>query len=478
MTDTGIRGLNAALSDRSDTVGGFALIDTASFADGDAARTVFAGLRPSPSAHPSSATEIHRFSHTMPIVLVSTLAIGMVVVGNAESAAAAPTTAKKPQLSGNGMSAAKATKTTNVPSTYTVKAGDTVSGIAAKYGLSTARVLSLNGLKRTSLIFPRQVLRLTSKSSSGTSTTSTPSSTTPPTTTTTTPTTTTTTHSTTTYTIRSGDTVSRIAAKYGISTQSVLKANKLSWSSIIYPGHKLTIPVSHTTTTPPPDNTTPTDDTTDTPKPTDSTGGTDSTATVNGSYVIRSGDTLTKIAAKFGVTLAKLLKANDLSMSSIIYTGHTLVIPGVATTTTSSTGSGTVTLLNDEQEGNARTIISVGRSLGVSDYGIIIALATAMQESSMRNLNYGHLDSIGLFQQRPSTGWGSTSQLTNPEYAAKLFFGGPKNPNKGKTRGLLDISGWQSMTVTKAAQSVQISAYPNAYAKWEASARFWVSDLG
>ena len=91
---------------------------------------------------------------------------------------------------------------------------------------------------------------------------------------------------------------------------------------------------------------------------------------------------------------------------------------------------------------------------------------------------HGHLDSVGLFQQRPSSGWGTVAQLTDATHAAKLFYGGPTNPNKGKTRGLLDISGWQSMTLTQAAQKVQVSAYPDAYAKWQASAAFWLSELG
>jgi N-acetylmuramoyl-L-alanine amidase len=477
MTDTDIRLLHAQ---RPDSGGASATCDIATAEDLSAARTVFAGLRPSAHLHASPVREANRFSYTMPIMLVSTLAMGMVVAGSAETAAATPPTAKKPDLRNTGMAAASVAPVTTVPSTYTVRAGDTVSGIAAKYGLRTSDVLSLNGLKSSSLIFPRQVLRLIPQSKN-----TTPKTTTTPATSTTTSSSTKSTKSTKSYTIKPGDTVSRIAASFGVSTSAVLKANKLSWSSIIYPGHKLTIPITvdESTSTP---NTTPPD------KPTGSSTGTsddsngDSTPpdekppVVNGSYVIRSGDTITKIANKFGVTISNLLDANNLTRSSIIYTGHTLVIPGVATTTTTTadSGSGNVTLLNDEQEKNARTIIAVGHSLGVSDYGIVIALATAMQESSMRNLDYGHLDSLGLFQQRPSTGWGSKSQLTNPEYAAKLFYGGPKNPNKGKTRGLLDIPGWQSMSVTKAAQSVQISAYPNAYAKWEASARFWLSDLG
>jgi hypothetical protein len=64
-----------------------------------------------------------------------------------------------------------------------------------------------------------------------------------------------------------------------------------------------------------------------------------------------------------------------------------------------------------------------------------------------------------------------------PTYAARLFFGGPKNPNAANTRGLLDIPGWQSKSVTDAAQAVQLSGYPTAYAKWEASARSWVASI-
>ena len=115
--------------------------------------------------------------------------------------------------------------------------------------------------------------------------------------------------------------------------------------------------------------------------------------------------------------------------------------------------------------------------MGVSDYGIVIALATAMQESSLRNINWGDRDSVGLYQQRPSSGWGTVDQIMDPAYATRLFFGGPSNPNAGKTRGLLDISGWESMTLTVAAQRVQISAYPDAYAKWEPSAWAWLYEL-
>jgi hypothetical protein len=103
----------------------------------------------------------------------------------------------------------------------------------------------------------------------------------------------------------------------------------------------------------------------------------------------------------------------------------------------------------------------------------VVALAAAMQESGLRNLDYGHSDSLGLFQQRPSQGWGAPEQILDPTYSATVFFVGVQ----GKTRGLLDIPGWQSMSVTGAAQAVQISAYPDAYATWESSARAWLAEL-
>jgi hypothetical protein len=75
-------------------------------------------------------------------------------------------------------------------------------------------------------------------------------------------------------------------------------------------------------------------------------------------------------------------------------------------------------------------------------------------------------------------GWGTPEQVLDPVRATQAFFGGRGNPNPGRTRGLLDIAGWSSMSVTQAAQAVQRSAYPDAYASWEASARAWLGQLG
>ncbi|MFD8524113.1 C40 family peptidase [Streptomyces capillispiralis] len=109
-----------------------------------------------------------------------------------------------------------------------------------------------------------------------------------------------------------------------------------------------------------------------------------------------------------------------------------------------------------EQVPNAATIVAAGLSLDVPKKGQIIALATAMQESRLRNLGYGDRDSLGLFQQRPSQGWGSAQQIRDPTYASEQFY-----------KHLLKVDGWQQMTVTQAAQAVQKSGLPDAYAQWE-----------
>jgi hypothetical protein len=108
---------------------------------------------------------------------------------------------------------------------------------------------------------------------------------------------------------------------------------------------------------------------------------------------------------------------------------------------------------------NAATIVQVGQQMGVPERGQLVALATAMQESGLRNLDYGDRDSLGLFQQRPSQGWGSRAQVTDPVYAAGQFYAHLK-----KIRDYWKLPVWQ------AAQAVQRSGFPTAYAKHEHAA--------
>lgn len=120
-----------------------------------------------------------------------------------------------------------------------------------------------------------------------------------------------------------------------------------------------------------------------------------------------------------------------------------------------------------EQLGNAATIVQVGQQMDTSPRAWLIALATAMQESTLRNLPGGDRDSLGLFQQRPSQGWGSPEQILDPAYAARAFY-----------THLLEVPGWETQPLTVAAQTVQHSAFPSAYGKWEQPAANLLAELG
>lgn len=125
----------------------------------------------------------------------------------------------------------------------------------------------------------------------------------------------------------------------------------------------------------------------------------------------------------------------------------------------------TGTSLTQEQADNAAKIIAVARRLKVPAKGQVVAIATALQESTLRNLDGGDRDSLGLFQQRPSQGWGTPAEIRDIEKSTEAFFG---RASHTKNPGLLDVKGWASLPVTVAAQTVQGSGYPEAYAKHEA----------
>ena len=149
-----------------------------------------------------------------------------------------------------------------------------------------------------------------------------------------------------------------------------------------------------------------------------------------------------------------------------------------------TTGNGTRFTLTRTQLTHAATIIKTGgRTAGVGRDGVIVALMAALTESTLRMLsntaaspesasypndgNGGDHASLGLFQMRPSTGWGSVSDLMDANYQARAFFGGPTGPNHGSPRGLLDIPGWQQLPKGAAAQAVEVSAYPDRYANFQ-----------
>jgi len=132
---------------------------------------------------------------------------------------------------------------------------------------------------------------------------------------------------------------------------------------------------------------------------------------------------------------------------------------------TATVGGRTVTL-STEQARNAALIAAVAVGRGLPAHAATIALATAMQESKLYNLTAGDRDSVGLFQQRPSQGWGTVKQISDPVFATNAFYD-----------ALEKLGTWDSITVTEAAQAVQHSAYPDAYAEHEPDARAFASAL-
>ena len=112
--------------------------------------------------------------------------------------------------------------------------------------------------------------------------------------------------------------------------------------------------------------------------------------------------------------------------------------------------------LSTEQAANAATISAIGTARKLPTQAVTVALATALQESKLNNIEYGDRDSVGLFQQRPSQGWGSHGQIMDPRYATAKFFD-----------ALVKVRGWQAMQIAAAAQAVQKSGHPAAYQRWE-----------
>jgi murein DD-endopeptidase MepM/ murein hydrolase activator NlpD len=151
---------------------------------------------------------------------------------------------------------------------------------------------------------------------------------------------------------------------------------------------------------------------------------------------------------------------------------------------TATTADGVRVQLTHRQLTRAATIIEIGgQTDGVGTDGVTVALMAALAESSLRMLpntsaypssagypsdgNGSDHDSMGLFQMRPSTGWGTVGQLMDATYQARAFYGGPTGPNHGAPRGLLDIRGWRDLPEQAAAQAVEVSAFPDRYARWQ-----------
>ena len=137
-----------------------------------------------------------------------------------------------------------------------------------------------------------------------------------------------------------------------------------------------------------------------------------------------------------------------------------------ATASCTATVDGTSWSMTPDQAQHAALFAGMATQRGLPARAVTIAIATALQESRLENIDYGDRDSIGLFQQRPSQGWGTVEQIMDPVYATGQFYD-----------RLVEVEGYQDMTITQAAQAVQRSAFPEAYAQHEGAARTWASAL-
>ena len=301
------------------------------------------------------------------------------------------------------------------PTECTVVSGDTISAIAARYGLDVWAVLKANNLGPSTLIFPGQTIRLTGGAATASPAPAAPAAPAPAQA-----------DGGATYTVKSGDTISAIAANHGLGVNAVLQLNGLTPTTIIYPGQTIRLggqsaPAPQPAPAPAP-----------APSQPDVLPAASAPATPasSGSYTIRSGDTLTSIAAKNNVSLADLMQANNLKATSVIYAGKTLNLPGAVAAASSSTPTALVpsTFLHytypeavvaqanvnkaalmaapvPSAEQMKQIIASTASQMGVDPS---LALAFAWQESGFNQQAVSPANAIGAMQIIPQSGeWAS-----------------------------------------------------------------------
>jgi LysM repeat protein len=296
-----------------------------------------------------------------------------------------------------------------VPGDYTIVRGDTISGIAGRFGLDTNAILRLNNLQANTIIYPGQKIKLNGSSATPASEPSAPAPAPDA-------------AGSSVYTVKAGDTLGAIAERHGVGLSKVLGWNGLNMGSIIYPGQKIKIGAGGAAPAP--------------AAPAPAPAAPASAPVSSGSYTIRAGDTLSGIAARNGVRLSEVLSANQLTMSTIIYPGQKLVIPGAGTSVApaSSLPPATVTplvpstflgftypaavvssanankaLLNaspvPSREQMKSIVADTARRMGVDPS---LALAFALQESGFDQRAVSPANAIGTMQVIPSSGqWAS-----------------------------------------------------------------------
>jgi LysM repeat protein len=304
------------------------------------------------------------------------------------------------------------------PAEYTIARGDTISGIAGKFGLNTNEVLKLNNLQPNTIIYPGQKIKLSGTGSAPAPAPATPAAAAPA-------------NAGGSYTVKAGDTLGAIAARHNVSLSDVFSWNGLNMRSIIYPGQKINVgagaPAAPAAQAPAVQPSSAPAAPAPAPAPAAPAPG--------GSYTIKAGDTLSAIASRHGVKLSDILAANQLSMTTVIYPGNKLVIPGASIQPASSTApaapaaplvpssflgftypAAVVSSANENKallnaspvpsRAEMRAIVAdTARQMGVDP---TLALAFAQQESGFDQRAVSPANAIGTMQVIPSSGqWAS-----------------------------------------------------------------------
>jgi lysozyme len=241
--------------------------------------------------------------------------------------------------SSSGQSSSTTTNTEASAASYTVKSGDTLSGIASQYNTTVNQIVSLNQLSNPNLIYVGQVLKL--KNSQTTNSSSSSSSSTATTT-------------AGTYTVKAGDTLSAIASRYSTSSSTLASLNSLSNPNLIYVGQVLKVSSNASTSS-------------------STSSSANSTVTTAASYTVKSGDTLSAIAAKYGTTYQALASANSISNPNDIYVGQVIKVSATATAASSQAASST--------SSNGSYTVKSGDTL----YGIALANGLNWQTLAKQN---------------------------------------------------------------------------------------------
>ncbi|WP_370618190.1 hypothetical protein [Mumia sp. Pv 4-285] len=177
-------------------------------------------------------------------------------------------------------------------------------------------------------------------------------------------------------------------------------------------------------------------------------------------------DATARRSGRGGIVLLVLLLLVGVVAAGIVVLARSGFVPQLRAEECRVEVGETTATLDLEQAEHASLIAAIAVRRGLPARAVTIAIATAYQESKLHNIDYGDRDSLGLFQQRPSQGWGTPEQIMRPRYAINRFYD-----------GLEKIDGYRSMSVTEAAQAVQRSGFPEAYADHEAYGRALASAL-